>query len=226
MTIMMKIFSRYLSCLHCQATQQFPLCHQCQQNMTELIQTRPLCGQAHHHAKTIGTCCQGQPQPYRFICPSVYKGTIRTMIHAFKYQDQLYWQHVFLMLLANAILHSPWALPEVFVPVPLHQQRYYQRGFNQAYSLAITLGCYLGIKTRSLLTRHKKTPPLHSLSSQQRSQTMADAFFCKDNRLQHIALIDDIYTTGSTLKACSEAITKVNPECKITWIVLSQTPLK
>ena len=175
------------------------------------------------------TCYSYKPKQttnHRFIYATFYQGLVRSMIHGFKYQDQFYWRHIFQSVIADAILHAPWALPEVLVPIPLHHQRYCQRGFNQAYILAKILGRHFGIKTQSLLIREKNTPPLHTLSPQQRHQSMANAFYCKANTLQHIALIDDIYTTGATLKACSQAIININPGCKISWITLSRKRLK
>ena len=93
---------------------------------------------------------------------------------------------------------------EALIPIPLHRRKYQKRGFNQADILAKKLGVLLGIPVLSdYVIRQKKTEPQKELSLKERKKNLKKAFKIKadDVKLKRIILIDDIYTTGSTLDA-------------------------
>ena len=101
--------------------------------------------------------------------------------------------------------------PDALVPVPIHRTKYKDRGYNQADILARGVGKQLGIPVLSeLLIREKKTLPQKQLDDKERLENLKDAF-CMNLRetgrygkqLNRILLIDDIYTTGSTVEACT-----------------------
>lgn len=105
----------------------------------------------------------------------------------------------------------------LLIPVPVHPSRRRQRGFNQAEELAGRLGRIWGIPMEAnLLVRSKKTAPQRNLNPSERLQNLQDAFQISDfPTKRHIAypklpetviLVDDIYTTGSTMEACSRTL--------------------
>jgi len=101
---------------------------------------------------------------------------------------------------------------ELIVPVPLHRKREKARGFNQAELLARELGKFCGIpvETRALL-KIKNTPAQVSLEAESRKLNLQEAFLAKKpERIADriILLVDDVYTTGSTLKECSAVLLK------------------
>ena len=92
--------------------------------------------------------------------------------------------------------------PDVLVPVPIHISRKRKRGYNQAELLARELSKHSGIPVnRKLIIRKKKTKPQKDLTVQERQNNLKKAFkICKnDVKLSTIVIIDDIYTTGSTI---------------------------
>lgn len=96
--------------------------------------------------------------------------------------------------------------PDVLIPIPLHKSRRRRRGFNQAELVAKGIGRELGIPVLSDgLIRTKKTVPQKELSDLERKQNLKNAFQLKRNdvRLKKVLLIDDIYTTGSTIDAAA-----------------------
>lgn len=98
---------------------------------------------------------------------------------------------------------------DALIPVPVHPSRKRKRGFNQAEVLALKLEAGLGIPVVSdVLTRNKKTAPQKQLNSAERLQNLAQAFKAdlKGRKLATVILIDDIYTTGSTVEACTRAL--------------------
>lgn len=98
---------------------------------------------------------------------------------------------------------------DLIVPVPLHYRRLAKRGFNQAGWLAQKVAGQTGIPVSvDALVRCKATPSQGGLTGRQRRQNVSGAFAVRKSRLKRvegarITLVDDVYTTGSTLSACS-----------------------
>lgn len=98
---------------------------------------------------------------------------------------------------------------DVLVPVPVHPSRMKTRGYNQAELLARGIGRSLGIPVRSdLLRRSRKTAPQKELNPAERLKNLEQAFEAEGNfaGIETVILIDDIYTTGSTIEACTRAL--------------------
>ena len=99
---------------------------------------------------------------------------------------------------------------DVVIPVPVHPARRRMRGYNQAEILAVKLGEALDTEVCSdLLIRVKKTRPQKELSDGERLRNLREAFVLSGEvprRYETVLLIDDIYTTGSTMEACSRRL--------------------
>lgn len=92
--------------------------------------------------------------------------------------------------------------PDGIVPIPLHKKREKQRGYNQAFLLAKALSKYTGIPVyKDLVIRVKNTAPLKCQKPKERQNNLKKAFNVKENdvKLERVLLVDDIYTTGSTM---------------------------
>ena len=99
--------------------------------------------------------------------------------------------------------------PEVLVPVPITKGRYNERGFNQSEYLADKLGEKLGIPVDSgILIRTGKAVQQKSLSGKERKENRFYGIECACVQVPYrsICLVDDVYTTGGTLNACTEAL--------------------
>lgn len=98
---------------------------------------------------------------------------------------------------------------DALVPVPIHSTRRRKRGFNQAEILADGIGKKLGIPVLSeVLIRNKKTAPQKQLSTLERLKNLEQAFAAGKlpADIKSIILVDDIYTTGSTIEACTRVL--------------------
>jgi ComF family protein len=117
--------------------------------------------------------------------------------------------------------------PDVLVPVPIHHSKYLERGYNQADILARGIGRKLGIPVLSqLLIRNKKTIPQKKLSDKERLRNLQEAFQLNENEVKRyhgvitkVLLVDDIYTTGSTIEVCTEVL-KSKGISEVYFIVL------
>lgn len=100
----------------------------------------------------------------------------------------------------------------LIVPVPLHRRRIWSRGYNQAALIARALVRRSGGELAlDLIERHRATPSLRGLGRSARARAMSGAFAVPPNRRallkgRHVLLIDDVYTTGATVKACARVL--------------------
>lgn len=102
--------------------------------------------------------------------------------------------------------------PDALVPVPIHYTRKRERGYNQAEVLAEVIGRKMGIPVECrLLKRVKKTLPQKLLGDAERQNNLKKAFKIERNdvKLKTVIIIDDIYTTGSTVDACAAVLKSV-----------------
>jgi len=100
---------------------------------------------------------------------------------------------------------------DVLVPVPVHPSRKKERGFNQSEILARRIGEHLGLAVcPSMLVRNKKTMPQKGLDPAGRLKNLEEAFSSGNmiEGVKGVILVDDIYTTGSTIEACTRALKK------------------
>lgn len=103
---------------------------------------------------------------------------------------------------------------EGLIPVPISKKRYRERGFNQTLDLAVELGSYLDIPVYDILARNKNTKPQSACSKEERRKNIRGTIKVSeipydiiDNKQKvNLAIIDDIYTTGSTIEECIRAL--------------------
>ena len=99
--------------------------------------------------------------------------------------------------------------PEALVPLPLHRARLRDRGYDQALELAKPLARSLGLPLRTeLLRRVRATAAQSELGAARRRDNLRGAFACADLREppRHVALFDDVMTTGATVAAAADAL--------------------
>jgi ComF family protein len=127
-----------------------------------------------------------------------------------KYHDQLHLIDYFGVQLSAYLQQQNTTKPKLLIPIPLHSKKCRHRGYNQSAELAKTLSNQLNIPLDNhSLIRTKNTLPQIQLPYNKRKQNMNSAFQCRHNALpEHIALIDDVLTTGHTADmAAKECLT-------------------
>jgi ComF family protein len=133
--------------------------------------------------------------------------SISGSIYRFKYKGRQEYGAYYAKCMADRLgdwLNSKH--PDALIPVPIHRSKRLVRGFNQAEILAKELGRLTGIPVETkLIRRVRKTVPMKELSSAERQNNLKRAFKISRNdvKLSTIVIIDDIYTTGSTIDAMS-----------------------
>jgi ComF family protein len=143
---------------------------------------------------------------------ALHTSPLREAIHAFKYQGVRELGPLLARYLVAVYAEPPWStLPHpitVVVPVPLHEQRLVERGYNQSELLAISFCRTLGLPLQATwLARVRETRQQVGLNPSERRANVEDAFDAPAAVAgAHVLLVDDVYTTGSTLRACATAL--------------------
>jgi ComF family protein len=140
-------------------------------------------------------------------CYGAYEGTLRELIHLFKYGRIRTLARPLGERLASAI---PWDQRfDLIVPVPLHWRRRFQRGFNQAALLAASVARRYSTPVVAAVRRRRSTAPQAGLSNSKRRANVAGAFLVRRPQVvagRRILLVDDVMTTGATASACAAAL--------------------
>lgn len=161
-----------------------------------------------------GKCLRDPPFFTKARAAFEYDGPVRSLLKKTKFQDDRYALKTICEITAKNLADISCSDPGLLVPVPLHASRLRQRGFNQA--LELTKGIFHGLPIDiGLLVRHKKTPPQTGLGWERRRRNVEDAFYVTSRfkkTCSRITIIDDIFTTGSTVNACAKALKKVGFE--------------
>lgn len=131
-------------------------------------------------------------------------------IYQFKYHNRRIYAHTYARELAKYYgnIIERWGI-EVLIPVPLHKKKQRKRGYNQAGILADYLSAETGIPVeKNAVYRKKYTAPQKILNNKERKKNLNDAFAVskKWERQERVLLIDDIYTTGSTMDAIASLL--------------------
>jgi ComF family protein len=152
--------------------------------------------------------------PIHLVVPFEYAYPVDAWIRALKFGGERVYARVLGVLLARerAALRTDApqlrALPELIVPVPLHAARYRERGFNQAAEIACVAGNVLRVPVNTTaLIRRIATREQSGLSLRKRRRNVRDAFACvRRICAEHVALVDDVVTTGSTTRAAARTL--------------------
>ena len=129
--------------------------------------------------------------------------TVKEAVYRFKYQGRREYAQFWGMELARVLGEEilSWRA-DAIIPVPLHKTREKQRGYNQAALIARELGKRLNIPVEEeFVGRIRQTLPQKNLKGKERQNNLKNAFKIRQNdvKLNTVIVVDDIYTTGTTM---------------------------
>lgn len=162
-----------------------------------------------------------KPNYDMLIAATPYQAPISHWIQGLKFNQNMY----FARLLAEVFLEvlssrDDWEPADCIIPIPLHQQRQRERGFNQATEIATYFQRALSIPLdlRSL-TRPMRTKAQSALDKSERRKNIRNAFDYQGPAYAHVILFDDVITTGSTLKEATRILKKAGVKKVSVWTI-------
>lgn len=160
-------------------------------------------------------CYDCMEKSHHYVCGKalwIYDDMMKRSIARFKYKGSLEYAQVYGEEIVRQ--HGNWVRNhgDILVPVPLHKKKEKIRGYNQAEILADAIGRRLQLPIdRDMLYRSRDTRPQKELNDKERLANLSEAFQINKGKRylpERIMLVDDIYTTGSTIEACTNALQK------------------
>ncbi len=179
----------------------------------------PLCALPTPGGEVCGKCLKQPPLFTGTAAVFSYAFPLDKLIQTMKYGEQLALAPAFATKLSLRVNND--ALPDYVLPMPLHPAKLRERGFNQSLLLAATVARALGIKLLpDICQRVRNTPPQSALPWKERAKNVRNAFRCDlDLTGKHVALVDDVLTTGSSLNALAKAVHHRGASQISAWVV-------
>lgn len=152
---------------------------------------------------------------------------MKSLIHAFKYKNRKDLRQPLGIWMSRYIASAPELKSyEALVPVPLNPKRLQERGFNQAKLLSDIISRHCSMAVWEALERPKETAPQSKLGKKEREENVQDAFqLCKGAQIRgkKLLLVDDLCTTGSTLRSCARILKRSGAQ--VAALVLARQAL-
>jgi len=210
----------------------FDLCARCAETLPVNSASCDCCAMPVSADRPAGTLlcgrCLREPPPFSSACvPFLYRPPIDHMIKQLKFASQLKFARVAGQLFATHALRniSDTEMPDQLIPVPIHPTRLKVRGFNQADRLAKEISKQLAIPVLlEGVERVQHLPSQAGLSARERERNIAAAFKVSvaiDR--SHVAIVDDVLTTGATVRALARKL-KASGARKISIWAWARTP--
>jgi len=221
-----KIWPKYCTLCREPTTREPSICIDCEESLPWNVNPCKQCGMplddAHNSPiKICGQCITTSPPYTTTIAPFHYHDPINKFITRLKFHQQLYSAKLLGELLTNYILkhRSISEYPEIILPVPLHKKRLKQRGFNQALEIARPVSKVLNIPIDyTMCQRVKNTVAQSSLPAKERAYNLKRAFVMVEKPVvKHVAIIDDVMTTGNTILEVSKVLSRAGVEVIEVW---------
>jgi len=212
-------------CLTCgeAAGDAIDLCPACLAGLPWLGPACPHCALPLPGAQAPGVACgacQAAPPPLdRVHAACLYAFPLDRLLPRFKFHRDLAAGRLLAQLMAERF--ERLARPGALVPVPLHRARLRQRGYDQALELARPLASALQIPLRpELLRRVRATAAQSELDKAARARNLRNAFRAEPALAlpRHVALVDDVMTTGATLHAAARALRAAGVARVDAWV--------
>ena len=179
-----------------------------------------------HQQAQCHQCINQQPPWQRLIACMSYELECQYLIKQYKFSQQPQLHLLFSQLLSrrvsNNIIQHNYSLPEALLSIPLHKKRLVKRGYNQAQLLALDLSKQLQIPliADKLFIRTKNTKAQAQQTATERSNNMHNAFqVTQPITAKHIAIIDDVVTTGETMRAACLTLSAAGIERIDIWCI-------
>lgn len=222
------LFSRLLQffypthCVLCKEKTSDYFCNDCFDLLPWIKNSCIRCGDSLFDNQNHSICnhCIAHPPIFDIpVIPFSYQKPISNMIMFLKFNQKIIYSRILAKLMINHIEKNSMSLPDMIIPIPLHPNRLRERGFNQALEIAKPMGKYFNVKVDFMSChRIKNTEPQSLLPAQKRKDNIKNVFEVKKNiTTKHVAILDDVVTTGNTINEFSSILKKAGVEKIQIW---------
>jgi ComF family protein len=196
------------------------LCHGCRIDLPWNRIACPVCALPQLGACYICAACSSKPPPYdRAWSAFRYETPLQSTIAGLKYHAQFRYARLLALEMAEALARRTRPLPDLLLPMPLHRRRLRGRGYNQSLELAHGIALRLKIEVDpGAVRRLRATADQIGTNAARRKRNVKGAF-AADPKLagRHIALIDDVMTTGASVSELARACRKAGASVIEVW---------
>ena len=194
------------------------ICEDCWQSLPRLS--------SHEHPRHAGPVEIDAPFDH-ILAVWQYSEQIQQLIHEFKYlKTKTLARPIGTAMATCAFEHAEYLSADLIVPVPLHKTRLRERGFNQSSLLAEIVAQKLAIPVaRNVLSRIRYTRHQAQLNAAEREENVQGAFQLRNEEVlkdRIVILVDDVFTTGATLRLCAQCLKNGDPK-KILTLTAART---
>lgn len=211
-------------CYFCGLASPAALCAECSAALPRLPPMRcPCCALPSPQGALCGRCMSETPHYDATHAALAYAYPLDAAIQAFKYQGRLGLARSFAALMESAAAQEP---VDLLIATPLAPARLAERGYNQAHELARLLARQRGVKLDArAVTRVKTAPPQAELPWKERAKNIRGAYAAV-RRFDglHVAVVDDVMTTGSTLNELAKVLKKAGAAKVTNWVLARTLP--
>lgn len=202
---------------------QLDCCAGCERELPRLAAQCARCGVGMDSpVRLCGRCAMALPSFHATWPGFAYAGVIERLVRQFKFHGDLAAGRLLADLLATRLVELQAPRPQLMVPVPLHLRRRLRRGFNQSALICRDLSRWFGgLPWLEAQRRSRSTAIQSELPADQRSGNVRGAFKLAwlPPGTRHVALVDDVMTTGSTLHECARVLLQAGVERVDVWVV-------
>lgn len=195
-------------------TEKQMICDKCKEEVSIIKEPRCIkCGKPLETDERLRCtdCSKKQHFFERGVSVFEYTGDFKESMYRFKYSNAREYAD-FYACVADKMYHKlmrQWNI-DVIIPVPMYNKKKKKRGYNQAEVFGKVLSKYMDIPILTdILIRSKDTIPQKELNDEQRRENLFNAFAINPEGMssyRNVLLVDDIYTTGSTIDACARLL--------------------
>jgi len=171
--------------------------------------------------RACGECLRDPPEFCAGFVPFRYAYPLDHLVRGLKFRGELACGRALGQLFSRCVLAHGESLPEAIVPVPLAPRRYRQRGYNQASELALAIRAVTGVTvTTDVVIRRRETVEQAGLDRVARRKNVKGAFAAiAPLRARRVAILDDVVTTGSTVRELARVLRQAGAEQIAVWAI-------
>jgi ComF family protein len=216
------------SCYLCRGQSAGVLCAACQADLPCLPYPRcPCCALPTAQARLCGRCLGDPPDYDATVAVFAYAFPVDVLIQGLKFRNELALAPLLGDALHREVGASPAVRVDLVVPVPLHDLRLQERGYNQSMELARSVASRFRLPLEAdVCVRVRNTAAQLGLPFAERRENTLGAFSCRralDGAT--VAVVDDVMTTGATLGELASTLKKFGAARVVNWVV-ARTPLE